>query len=171
VEFRLRLGARALDVRLAPEGDGFVATVDGAAHRLGPPVRGPRTQLRGALVEELALEIDGRPCRAVVARGQGRVLVAFAGRVHAFETGDEARGAAGGAGSGSVIAPMPGKVVSVLVGVGDAVAVGQPLLVLEAMKMESTLAAEVAGRVRTVAVVAGAAVAAGDLLVEITPAE
>jgi len=48
--------------------------------------------------------------------------------------------------------------------------VGQALVVLEAMKMESTLAAEVAGRVTSVPAVAGASVAAGDLLVEIGPA-
>ena len=50
------------------------------------------------------------------------------------------------------------------------VEVGQALVVLEAMKMESTLAGEVAGRVTSVRAVAGATVAAGDLLVEITPA-
>ena len=50
------------------------------------------------------------------------------------------------------------------------VEVGQALVVLEAMKMESTLAAEVAGRVTSVRATAGASVAAGDLLVEIAPA-
>ena len=49
------------------------------------------------------------------------------------------------------------------------VEVGQALVVLEAMKMESTLAAEVAGRVDAVRVAPGALVAAGDVLVEIAP--
>src|SRR5207249_2213963 len=80
----------------------------------------------------------------------GGVLVAVAGRVWTFEIGEEARGAHGAAGSGAVTAPMPGKVVSVLIAEGDVVEVGQPLVVLEAMKMESTLAAEVAGRVTAV---------------------
>jgi len=57
----------------------------------------------------------------------------------------------------------------VLVAEGDVVEVGQALVVLEAMKMESTLAAEVAGRVTSVRAVAGATVAGGDVLVEITP--
>ena len=65
---------------------------------------------------------------------------------------------------------MPGKVLAVLVTPGDQVAVGQPLVVLEAMKMESTLTADVAGTVRTVATVPGATVGGGDLLVEIDPA-
>src|SRR5437867_5308109 len=59
-----------------------------------------------------------------------------------------------------------------IVAQGDVVEVGQALVVLEAMKMkmESTLAAEVAGRVTSVRAVAGASVAAGDVLVEITAA-
>ncbi len=128
------------------------------------------TRAGGATVEELALEVDGRPHRALVARIRDRVLVAVAGRVWTFESGEEARGAHAAAGSGAVTAPMPGKVVAVLVAEGDVVEVGQALVVLEAMKMESTLAAEVAGRVTAVRATAGASVAAGDLLVEIAPA-
>jgi biotin carboxyl carrier protein len=130
---------------------------------------GPRSAVDRAAVEELAMEVDGRPSLAVVARLHDRVLVSIAGRAWVFETGDEARGAADAAGSGAVTAPMPGKVVSVLVAVGDTVSVGQPLVVLEAMKMESTLAADIAGRVSAVPATAGATVAAGELLVEITP--
>ena len=165
MDLRLRLGSRALSVALAPEKDGFAASVDGTPHgviRLG-------ARAYGAGVEEIALEIDGRACRALVARVHGRVLVSLEGRVFAFETGDDSAGAHAGVGSGVVTAPMPGKVVTVLVQVGETVVVGQPLVVLEAMKMESTLAAEVAGRVNAVPAVAGATVAAGDLLVEITP--
>jgi biotin carboxyl carrier protein len=168
VETRLKLGPRTLAVVLVAEGDGFAATVDGTAHRVARFATGTRAAgAGGATVEELALEVDGLPCRALVARTRDRVLVALAGRTYVFETGEEARGAHGAAGSGAVTAPMPGKVVSVLVTAGDTVEVGQPLVVLEAMKMESTLTAEVAGRVTTVRAVAGASVAAGDLLVEI----
>ena len=166
MEFRLRLGPRTLHVVLAPESEGFGVSVDGEPHRV---MRlGARTC--GAGVEELALEIDGRSCSALVARVHGRVLVSLGGRVFAFDTGDESGSARAGAGSGVVTAPMPGKVVAVLVQVGETVEVGQPLVVLEAMKMESTLAAEIAGRVTTVPAVAGTTVAAGELLVEITPA-
>jgi biotin carboxyl carrier protein len=65
---------------------------------------------------------------------------------------------------------MPGKVVTVLVQVGDTVDVGQPLVVLEAMKMESTLVAEVAGKVTAVAAVQGTTVEGGAVLVEIADA-
>jgi pyruvate carboxylase len=64
-----------------------------------------------------------------------------------------------------VAAPMPGSVVAVLVGVGEEVAAGQKLLTLEAMKMETTLYAERAGRVAEVVVRPHTQVEAGDLLV------
>ena len=166
MDVHFRLGPRTLHVVLAPESEGFAVSVDGDPHR----VMRLGARMSGAGVEELALEIDGRSWRALVARVHGRVLVSLAGRVFAFDRGDEAGGAHAGAGSGVVTAPMPGKVVTVLVRVGETVEVGQPLVVLEAMKMESTLAAEVAGRVTAVPAVTGTTVAAGDLLVEITPA-
>jgi biotin carboxyl carrier protein len=76
-----------------------------------------------------------------------------------------ARGAAGGHGSGRLLAPMPGKVVRVLVAAGDEVEARQGLVVVEAMKMENELRAGRAGRVREIAVVEGASVEAGALLV------
>ncbi len=63
-----------------------------------------------------------------------------------------------------IAAPMPGAVVAVAVAVGDAVAVGQKLATLEAMKMESTLYAPAAGKVAEVLVAAGTQVDGGDLL-------
>src|SRR5207247_6652521 len=121
----------------SPAADARAAPVAGAPHRFPRPTPGPRTTAAGgATVEELSFEVDGRPHRTLVARTPGRVLVAVAGRVWTFEIGEEARGAHGAAGSGAVTAPMPGKVVSVLIAAGDVVEVGQPLVVLEAMKME-----------------------------------
>jgi biotin carboxyl carrier protein len=76
-----------------------------------------------------------------------------------------ARGAAGGHGSARLVAPMPGKVVRVLVAAGDEVDARQGLVVVEAMKMENELRAGRAGRVREIAVVEGASVEAGALLV------
>jgi pyruvate carboxylase len=64
-----------------------------------------------------------------------------------------------------VAAPMPGAVVGVSVAVGEEVAAGQKLLTLEAMKMESTLYAEQAGRVAEVLVRPGTQVESGDLVV------
>ncbi len=72
---------------------------------------------------------------------------------------------------GALTAPMPGKVVKVLVAEGDAVVVGTPLLVLEAMKMEHAVKATVAGTVASLAVAAGDQVAAEQVLAVVTPAE
>jgi biotin carboxyl carrier protein len=167
----LRAGDRPLEVRLAAAGEGFEATVDGAPVRVAALRPGPRTAAAGATVQELAAEVDGRPCRALVARTGDRVLVALDGGVYAFATGEAARAPAHGhGGSGLVTAPMPGKVVAVLVAEGDTVEAGQTLVLVEAMKMETALAAEIAGRVATLAVAPGQLVEAGQVLVEVVAA-
>ncbi|MDQ5825721.1 MAG: 3-methylcrotonyl-CoA carboxylase [Chloroflexota bacterium] len=63
--------------------------------------------------------------------------------------------------------PMPGKVLKVLIAAGDSVAEEQPLVIIEAMKMEFTVRAPHAGRVAAVLFPEGAQVAAGDILVEL----
>jgi biotin carboxyl carrier protein len=73
--------------------------------------------------------------------------------------------AAAHAGPHEVRAPIPGRVVSVAVVEGDEVNAGQPLLVLEAMKMENQLCAEGAGKVERVLVAPGATVEGGQVLV------
>lgn len=70
-----------------------------------------------------------------------------------------------GVGEQRVVAPMPGKVVRVLVKPGDDVAPRQALVVVEAMKMQNELSSPKAGRVKQVAVEAGMSVEAGRLLV------
>ncbi len=64
----------------------------------------------------------------------------------------------------TVKAPMPGRIVKVFVSAGDSVNVGQPALVIEAMKMENQLVCPRAGTVREVRVSAGAAVERGAAL-------
>ena len=70
-------------------------------------------------------------------------------------------------GPSRLTAPIPGKVVAVKVAEGDAVEPGQPLVVLEAMKMENELAAEQAGSVAAIHVADGDTVDGGQVLVEI----
>ena len=71
--------------------------------------------------------------------------------------------------SGSVLAPMPGKIMSLKVKVGDAVQVNQVMLVLEAMKMENEVLTEVAGKVKEVKVRAGETVEGGQILLIVEP--
>jgi acetyl-CoA/propionyl-CoA carboxylase biotin carboxyl carrier protein len=80
--------------------------------------------------------------------------------------GRAAGGAAGGgaAGSGNVEVPMQGTIVKVLVEVGATVDVGQPIVVLEAMKMENQITAERAGTIKEIKVKAGDTVGSGDVV-------
>jgi 3-methylcrotonyl-CoA carboxylase alpha subunit len=80
------------------------------------------------------------------------------------ENPDEAQ-----ADAGSLAAPMPGKVVALMVAVGDQVERGQPLAVLEAMKMEHVMTAPQAGRVTAILHPAGSQVQEGHALLAIEP--
>jgi len=77
------------------------------------------------------------------------------------------RGAGAGEGRQNIKAMMPGKVIRVLVGAGDAIAAGQGLIVVEAMKMQNEMKSPKAGRVVDVKVKPDATVAAGEVLLVI----
>jgi acetyl/propionyl-CoA carboxylase alpha subunit len=113
--------------------------------------------------------IDGRSY-AVTLLGAGDVSVN--GRVFHVEVLDPRglrgrRTAAESSGPQSVTAPMPGRVLRVLVEAGQDVEAGQGLIVVEAMKMQNEMKSPRAGRVASVKVEAGATVSAGDILVVI----
>jgi biotin carboxyl carrier protein len=117
----------------------------------------------------VSLLVDGRSYEAGLERRPSGYTVVLADDVIAVDLADAGRGPGGPArrppGSTRVTAPMPGKLVRVLVAAGEEVQVGQGLVVVEAMKMENELRAPRAGRVREVSGREGQAVEAGALLV------
>jgi acetyl/propionyl-CoA carboxylase alpha subunit len=115
----------------------------------------------------MSLVIDGRQYRCVL-DGDGVVI---GGRRYGFEV-DDPRSLEGRRGRGAgtegprpVKAPMPGRVVRLLVKVGEDVEEGQGVVVIEAMKMQNELKSSKAGRVVRVAVAVGDTVGSGDVLV------
>jgi biotin carboxyl carrier protein len=80
-----------------------------------------------------------------------------------------ATGASASTGAVSVKAPMPGRIVRVLVGVGDRVSARQPVVVVEAMKMENELRSPRDGVVTHVLVAPGAAVESSAVLIVVGP--
>ncbi len=71
------------------------------------------------------------------------------------------------AGTSKIIAPIPGVVLSIKVNVGDAIKVGDELLVLEAMKMENSITSEKAGKVTAVNVKVGQQVLQSEVMIEL----
>ena len=134
--------------------------------------------------EEISVDIDTG--KTLVIRLQGRTDLADEGATKLFfELNGQARGTrvqhAGVAAANErkkaaegdplqVGAPMPGTVARLAVQVGQVVAKGETLLSLEAMKMETLVAAAQDGVVKAVLVHAGDIVRAGDLLIELQPA-
>jgi geranyl-CoA carboxylase alpha subunit len=79
------------------------------------------------------------------------------------------RSKTGAAGQGLLLAPMHGRLADICVAEGDSVKKGDRLAVLEAMKMQHELTAEIDGRIVRIGAVKGAQIAARDLILEIAP--
>jgi biotin carboxyl carrier protein len=112
------------------------------------------------------LLVNGRPYEVTVDRNLHWIKSSRG--VHRLEIRDrETPVTRPASGDGRVKAPIPGQIARVLVKVGDQVEAGQPLLILEAMKMENQVRAPRAGTVEQLNVAAGQTVTLRALLVEI----
>lgn len=110
-------------------------------------------------------EVGGAMRRAVYLREADAITVDLDGRIYRFEDlTHRALSRAGGGGDGVLRAPMSGAITSVRVVADEAVARGDVLAVLEAMKMEHQIVAPVAGVLANVAVTEGQQVGARDIL-------
>ncbi len=117
---------------------------------------------------ELIADLDGTPHQAMVLRRGGELVVSIGGRQYGLGLRD--RLAVAGAAevpSGALTAPMPGRVVAVLVAAGEPVKKGAPLMLLEAMKMEHAITAPMAGTVEAVHYAPGDQVEEGAVLLSI----
>jgi biotin carboxyl carrier protein len=155
--------AREYDVEiLAREGARVRARIDGVevTAEIEPLADGSTT-----------LRIADRRTRVFGARSRNAILVAAGPASFEFVTVEKRLGAARqGLAAPEVTAPMPGKVLKILVGEGDSVESGQALAVVEAMKMETTLYAESAATVKKIHVAAGQMVDQGAVMIELAPA-
>jgi len=162
----------------------YLVDLDG--QRVEVVLDGAGVSVEGSPVAAHLADVEGTPVRLVTIGGvQHRVLARRTGargsyalwidgwrfdvealdeRARAIQ--DLAAATARSAGPLPVIAPMPGLIVRVQVKVGDEVAAGQGVVVMEAMKMENELRAPAAGVVRAVLAEPGKAVEKGTVLVE-----
>ncbi|MGH9204631.1 MAG: acetyl-CoA carboxylase biotin carboxyl carrier protein subunit [Vicinamibacterales bacterium] len=170
MKLQLEIADRLRTVDVQRQTDGYLVTVDGRRHL----VRAAR--VNGTSWSLLVSDENGRGARSVEAgvvpqAGNGSIDVHIDGYripVH-LRNGRSRRSAASGrspaGGVQRLSAPMPGKVVRVLVKPGDEVKLRQVLVVVEAMKMENELRATRDGTISGVFVAAGQSVEAGTPLV------
>lgn len=167
--YLVTVAGRTHRVRAWPDGRGLRVSVDDA-----PPVPVELRPLWGTTHYCLTaggasqvVQVRRRPDGWVVTVGWERVVVQVEPDLPV------ARRARAGvpAAVREVRAPMPGLVVAVEVAPGDAVEQGDPVVIMEAMKMQMEIRAPSAGRVRAVHVSAGQDVAGGTVLVTLDPRE
>jgi acetyl-CoA/propionyl-CoA carboxylase biotin carboxyl carrier protein len=162
-------GHEPVDVRVRGRAGAAEVTVGG-----GDPVACALRSDNGIAGPELVLSYRGATQRYNTAGTDGLRWLGRRGRSWALaETGRlaAARTGAGGALGGELRSPMPGTVLAVSVAEGDTVVAGQPLLVIEAMKMEHTIAAPTDGVVSALAVREGQQVAVDQPLATVSPVQ
>ncbi|HEV2550553.1 MAG TPA: acetyl/propionyl/methylcrotonyl-CoA carboxylase subunit alpha [Stellaceae bacterium] len=161
-DLRWRDGQTERSVRVHYRREGYALEIDG-------------TRVAAAAHQEaagdLALTLDGVRTRvAVVRQGDEVTVIADDGTWRLYYIDPLAPRAAAALSAGRLTAPMPGKVAQVLIAAGGAVKRGQALMVLEAMKMEHTIAAPADGTVERVHFAPGDLVEEGAELIAFSAA-
>jgi biotin carboxyl carrier protein len=190
MHYEVEINGRLRTVNVTRTSDGFAVEVDGHrrnvdaaridAHTLSLligdvwPEGDSRQGLQGRCVSyEVAISHPRASGTLTVHVGTSQVALTLNGRRRRMADGHggahrAARGDARDDDSPQrIVAPMPGKVIRVLVGAGDAVTARQPLVVVEAMKMENELRAGRDGLIAAIHVREGDSVDAGALMIEL----
>jgi biotin carboxyl carrier protein len=178
MRYEVEIGGRRRQVVVIRAGDGFAVSVDGRTRHVDSARIDAHTVslLVGAgeglkpvpyemvLSNEVSIAADRVSGQLTVHAGSTPIAVTLNGR-RRWGRKDEAAGP--GSGPQRLVAPMPGKVVRVLVKAGDLVTARQSVVVVEAMKMENELRATREGTVAEIHVREGMSVDAGALLLVI----
>jgi biotin carboxyl carrier protein len=167
MRFEMEVGGRIREVAVDRAGSRFIVNVDGREFRVDAAAAssGLLSLLIDGASHEIPLAPDTTTGRLIVHIGSAGLPVSLNGRRSSRRGG----AAAGGGGPQRILAPMPGRVVRVLVRSGERVRARQPLIVVEAMKMENELRSLHDGMVSDVAVRDGQSVEAGTLLAVVDP--
>ena len=157
---------RAVSVEGPLEDGKFRVTIDGASHDVDARAVRPGTWSLVIAGKSFTVDLDRRRTGIAASVGASETVLQVEDALHrrlaaAAQPREKARGE-------TLRAPIAGKVVKLLVAVGDTVAAGSAVIVLEAMKMENELVAERGGTVAAVHKQPGQAVDTGDVLVELT---
>ena len=152
------------DIQIRDEDSRVVAAIDGRRYELDMLESGAGNYLVIADGRVFDCRVEGRP-------ESGKPVDVVVGTTHYTVTLTDPkrlRGAGGMVGHGDdvarIVAPMPGKVVRVMVAVGDQVNAGAGIVVVEAMKMQNEIKTPKAGKVTTLHAELGATVNAGEVL-------
>jgi biotin carboxyl carrier protein len=164
MEYAIEIAGHVRHVAITRTGATMTVSIDGKPYEVDPVSIDAQTLslLVGHQSYEVTLAPDPATGHLIVRVGSTPIAVTPNGRRRWGRTAD------GGSGPQRIVAPMPGKVVRILVQQGEAVQARQPLVVVEAMKMENELRAARAGTVSEVHAREGASVEAGTLLAVLT---
>jgi len=173
MRYQVEVAGRLRQVNVRRVDGRFVVTVDGRDHVVDAQRVDANTMsllLVGTqkAADSVAVTFATDPATRQVIVGIGAVTVPIS--LNGGRRSGRKDEAAHGGGPQRIVAPMPGKIVKVLVSKGDPVRARQPLVVMEAMKMENELRASAAGAVAELHVQEGQSVDAGTLVALVGPA-
>jgi biotin carboxyl carrier protein len=149
---KVTIDGKEFKVNLQKRGEIYLAAVD--EMQFGVAIEDGR-----ALVDGVPIELT----QGEVSASQDRSRPA----VEAAPVATQPRKTSVGSVPGAVVAPMPGKIVTIMVKVGDTVTPGDPILILEAMKMQNEVDSPFTGTVKEVRVREGESVDSNDVMVVI----